>query len=183
MQNSGTKLVLALVSLAFLLGVTSWWYRYEAAHRASQFWGAEASQLIAESESLEALTLHSDSGKGLAGQMSAGQMSAGKATDLSHARGQAHLRHAFLSDRNYVWDEPLDAASIEWRWCLRFSEGDGQALVMLSEDLKSIGKQGPTPDSIVGFSCEPMTASLVPYFEAVGLRAKPQATDASTAAE
>lgn len=178
MQNSGTKLVLALVSLAFLLGITSWWYRYEAAHRASQFWGPEASQLIAESENLEAITLNSDSGEGLATQFSAGKM-----TDLSHARGQAHLRHAFLSDSNYVWDSPLDAAAIKWRWCLRFFEGDGQALVMLSEDLKSIGKQGPTPDSIVGFSCEPMTASLAPYFEAVGLRAKPQAVDASTPVE
>ncbi len=169
MQNSGTKLVIALVSLAFLLGITSWWYRYEAAHRASQFWGAEASRLIAESESLEAITQDSDGNE--------------IRTDLSKARGQAHLRHAFMSDRNFVWDKPVDAKAIEWKWQLRFYEGDGQAKVMLSEDLKVIGKCGPASDSTVGFSCEPMTASLVAYFEAVGLRAKPQAAGASNSAE
>ncbi len=180
MQQSGTKLVLALVSLAFLLGVTSWWYRYEAVHRATQFWGPEASRLIAESERIEAIRLDPDSGEGLAAQISTG-----KSTDLSRARGQAHLRHAFLSDRNYVWDEPLDTSATEWRWCLRFHEGERQVFVLLSEDLDVIGnypaKRGSTKHGSTksgpgaAYSCAPMAASLKQYFEALGLLAKPRA--------
>ena len=166
MQNSGTKLVVALVTLAFLLGLVSWWYRYEAAHRSSQFWGPEASQLIAESDGLEAIARDTEGNE--------------TRTDLSRARGQAHLRHAFLSDHNFVWAEPVDPKAIEWRWQLRFHEGAGEAFVLLSDDLKSIGKQESASDAIVGFSCEPMTGSLVAYFEAVGLVAKPRAAEGAS---
>ncbi len=184
MQNSGTKLVIALVTLAFLLGLVSWCFRYEAAHRASQFWGPEASPLIAESDGLEVIAHDTEGNE--------------TRTDLSRARGQAHLRHAFLSDHNFVWDEPVDAKAIRWKWHLRFyhedghhgegHEGEQEGRVLLSDDLKAIGKQ-QAAGTIVGFSCEPMTGSLVAYFEAVGLVAKPQAAEGasigvtSTAAE
>ncbi|NOZ40075.1 MAG: hypothetical protein GXP24_07605 [Planctomycetes bacterium] len=167
MQQSGTKLVLALVGLAFLLGLTSWWYRYEAAHRASQFWGPEASRLIAESKGLQvweegALTVS-------ALHLNIMSIDFHEVQDLSHARGQAHLRHALMSDRNYVWGEPLDSAAIEWRWCLRFHEGERQVQVLLSGNLSEIGKYEPTNQSVIAFSCEPMTASLQQYFGALGL--------------
>lgn len=169
MQNSGTKLVLALVGVALALGVTSWWYRYEAAHRVSQFWGPEASRLIAESEGFEVV-----------------RQGSGKAEihkDLSHARGQAHLRHALMSDRNYVWDEPLEPSGIGWGWTLRFYEGEREALVKLSEDLQAIGKVDSTSDSVKALSCEPMTASLEQYFEALGLLGKPPSVGASVSQE
>ncbi len=178
MQQSGTKLVIVIVSMAFLLGVTSWWFRFEAAHRASQFWGPEASRLIAESENLEIIDLGPDLGQGFAAQLTAGV-----STDLSRARGQAHLRHALMSDRNYVWDEPLDAAVTEWRWGLRFHEGERETLVLLAKNLKEVGKPVSSSEVIAAFSCEPMTASLEQYFDALGLSAKPPVDAASTASE
>jgi len=155
MQNSGTQLVLALLGMALLLGVTSWWYRYETARQASQFWGPEASRLIAESEGLEAVE-----------QVSRDQQIR---TDLSKARGQAHLRHAFMSDRNIVWDKPLEDKVIHWQWQLRFHEAGREAWVLLSDDLKAIGKRAAPAGAVLSFSCEPMTTSLAAYFQAVGL--------------
>ena len=163
MQNSGTKLVLGLLGVAWVLGMISWWYRYETAHRASQFWGPEASRLIAESEGFEVVVGQGDGGE--------------TRTDLSKARGQAHVRHALLSDGNYVWDEPEDTGRIEWQWTLRFHEGGRQALVMLSKDLKTIGRctndrQASGHDAVAAVACEPMTASLQQYFAAIGLLAQ-----------
>jgi len=169
MQNSGTKLVVALASLAFLLGATSWWYRYEAAHRASQFWGPEASRLIAEAEGFEVITWMPEENE--------------LRKDLSSARGQAHLRHALMSDRNYVWNKSVDATGIEWRWTLRFHEGERQVLVKLSEDLEAIGKLDLIAGTVTALSCEPMTASLEQYFGALGVLAKPQAGGASGSGE
>lgn len=169
MQNSGTKLVLALTGLALLLGVVSWWYRYETARRASQFWGPQASRLIAESEGFEAIRIGSD-----------GPIET-QVTDLSEARGQAHLRHAFLSDSNYVWETQLNHAEIKWYWSLRFYEGKQQTDLLLSENLDVIGKSASESQPGVALSCEPMAASLKPYFDALGLLAKP--ADASTASE
>ncbi len=164
MQNSGTKLVLALVAMALLLGAVSWWYRYEAAHRASQYWGPAASRLIAEAEGLEVFEF-------VPGESE-------QRTDLSQARGQAHLRHALLSDRNYEWQKPAQASK-DWHWRLRFHEDKRETLVCLSEDLETIGK----PDAETALSCAPMTASLRQYFEALGLVAKPRVAGASSDAE
>jgi len=179
MQQTGTKLVFALTALALLLGITSWWYRYEAAHRATQFWGAEASRLITESKGFE-LWSSSEPRMGVSMTVQSGLLF--KVKDLSHARGQAHLRHAFMSDRNYLWENPSEPAAIGWQWSLRFYEGERETNVELSSDLKTIGKYDVSTDSIIGYSCEPMTASLKQYFEALGLLAKPQAA-ASTDAE
>lgn len=171
MQNSGTKLVISLGALALLLGAVSWWYRYEAAHRASQFWGPEVSRLIAESEGFEAQAWGPASGP-----------DAGESTDLSHARGQAHLRHALMSDRNYVWSELPNPEEITWHWGLRFYEGDREATVWLSEDLAVIGRSNSETEAIVAYSCQPMTASLEQYFQELGLVAKSE-TAASTGGE
>lgn len=179
MQNSGTKIVLLLVCGALLLGSVSWWYRYAAAHRASQFWGAEASRLIAESEGLEAMVFEPIGSEALA---TLGWASLGEPSDLSKARGQAHLRHALLSDGNYLWDKAIDPGSQQWRWCFRFHENKRDAYVVISDDLKAIGKFEPTTKSVQGFLCEPMTDSLESYFSALKLTAKPPAA-ASTAEE
>lgn len=165
---------MALVGLALLLGVVSWWYRYEAAHRASQFWGATASRLIAESEGFEARW--TDSAE------DSQESPTEKILDLSKARGQAHLRHALLSDRNYVWGKPLDGETTDWRWTIRFFEGIAEAEVLFSRDLGVIGKRNSATNTIQAYSCQPMTESLEPYFQALGLMAKPAAA-ASTETE
>ena len=188
MQQSGTKLVLVLVGLALLLGLVSWWYRYEEAHRASQFWGPEASRLIAESEGLELTTWDPGPPVGFSNRPSRVQNAPPQ--DLSQARGQVHLRHAFLSDHNYVWGDPLDTSMIDWRWTLRFYEGEKHVGVLLSKEMKAIGKYDLTKEPtargepvVVAYSCEPMSESLKQYFGALGLLAKPPASAASTGVE
>jgi len=172
MQNSGTKLVVALVGLALVLGGISWWYRYATVRRATHFWGPEASRLIAESDGF-AVQEASPSGDV-------------KTTDWSSARGQAHLRHALLSDRNYRWDQPRDEAEVEWHWRLMFYDVDGMkgnggvggphgVGVELARDFTAIGRRDPQTNVITAYSCAPMTESLQQYFEAQGLLAKTQA--------
>ena len=179
MFNSGTKLVLVLVGFAVLLGTVSWWYRYEAAHRASQFWGPEASRLIAESKGFEAIVIDGQSDASLETQLST---SPRPAKDLSRVRGQAHLRHALMSDRNYLWDDPVDGASTAWRLGLRFYENDLETFVLLTEDFEAIGKYEPATGVVSGFSCRPMTASLTQYFGSVDQLAQTPSA-ASTPAE
>ena len=104
-------------------------------------------------------------------------------TDLSKARGQAHLRHAMMSDRNFVWARPLDPDKIVWRWELRFYEATREAIVMLSDDLQAIGKRNPETQVVTAYSCAPMTLSLRQYFGALGLLEQSSATSASTQQE
>lgn len=170
---------MVLLGGALLLGIGSWWYRYEAAHRASQFWGPVASRLIAQGEGFEALTLQPESDKSLAAQVSAALK---QPTNLDHARGQAHLRHALMSDSNYLWDQPLESSEVKWQWVLRFYEDDRQVLALLSDDLKAIGKLDAAGERVAAFSCEPMAGSVETYFVEIGLIEKSE-SDVEAGAE
>ncbi len=171
MGRSGSKLVVALASLALALGAISWWYRYQAAHRATEFWGAHAAQLIARSDRVEVQKLDPPAGDLCSGERS---LPVGASVDLSQAHGMAHLRYALMCDRNYVWDESVDPNSIEWRWLLKFDDSDGHLRLFLSSDLTVIGKCKTSSREPQAISCRPMAQSLASYFRDLKLR------DAST---
>ena len=169
MGQSGSKLVVTLGCLALALGAASWWYRFESAHRATQFWGSEAAALIVVPGQVEALILQPQNGRTegeklpqLDDHLIVSQ------TDLSDARGLVHLRHALVTDTNYLWNETA-IAPVPWRWALRFQEADDSVLVLFSADLATLGKltsDSPTVDVI---SCQPMAETLQQYFADLGL--------------
>jgi len=181
MGQSGTKLVFVLAGLALSAGVISWWYRYEAAHEATMYWGVEASRLISQPSEVEIYEL------ALLGAESAAEEGTGvlelgrryraaEPRGLTNARGMVHLRHALMSDRNYEWDAPVDPAEIDWRWCLRFFDSQHEIRVVLAADLAAIGRVVAADQTPVeAFSCSPLSESLRAYFAALGLE------DASTA--
>ena len=135
--------------------------------------------MIAESEGLEGVRIDAIDGENLT---AGGWASLGKPTDLSKVRGQAHLRHALLSDRNYVWSEPIDAESQQWGWCFRFHEGPLEAFVLLSEDLRKLGKYETTSKAVSGYSCAPMAASLESYLGSLKLSSGTEPFQASSSA-
>jgi hypothetical protein len=172
MSQSGTKLVVALGSLALALGATSWWYRFESAHRATQFWGPEAAELIVESGQVEALTLQPAAEGEKPADDLLPQLGDAYAVvshlDLTNAPGMVHLRHALTSDSNYVWSESAPAPAA-WRWALRFHDTDRQLLVLFTADLAILGKSTAGTPPVEMISCQPMAETLQQYFTALGL--------------
>ncbi len=172
MGQSGTKLVIAIGGLALALGAVSWWYRFESAHRATQFWGAEAAELIEEPSEVLGLKLESvpeenevpeDAGIEFDHRHYATLLQ----IDLTEARGMVHLRHALMTDSSYLWMKRPKVPST-WRWMLKFSQGDHYVLVLLSDDLATLGKSiNSSPIEVI--SCQPMAETLREYFAALGL--------------
>jgi hypothetical protein len=152
------------------LGAGSWWYRYQSAHRATQFWGPASAELIVEPGQVEALTLQHaaqpQSGQGL--PQLGNEYAVTARQDLTKARGTVHLRHALASDSNYVWDQPA-ATPAKWRWALRFHDADRELLVLFTSDLATLGKATADSPSVEAISCEPMAETLRQYFAALGL--------------
>jgi len=172
MSQSGTKLVVALGGLALVLGVISWWYRFEAAHRATQYWGPQAAELIVEPGQVEAIALQpaiKDQPKedDFLPELN-GEYTIASRHDLTDARGTVHLRHALTSDRNYIWDNSALARS-PWRWALRFHDGGRQLVVLFTADLATLGHLPPNSETIEAISCVPMSETLQQYFAALGL--------------
>jgi hypothetical protein len=172
MNQSGTKLVVVLGSLALALSVVSWWYRFESAHRMTQFWGPEAAELIVESGQVEALGLQlvaegEERGVELLPQLD-GAYAVVSRLDLTDAPGMVHLRHAITSDSSYVWSQTAPAPDA-WRWALRFYDADRQLLVLLTADLATLGKSTTDFSPVEVISCQPMAETLQQYFTVLGL--------------
>ena len=164
MQRSGNRLVLALGLVALVSGGLSWWYHYAASHRATEFWGSDLASLIARPSQVEVARVETLDEPALS-ELFAGDRS----VNLTHARGMVHLRHALMSDRNFFWDQPVAAEEISWQWCLRFTSGSTQGLVLLSSDLAFVAKFLPARPHIEAVSCQPMAASLQYYFQDLNL--------------
>ncbi len=172
MRQSGSKLVVVLGSLALALAAASWRYRFETAHRSTQFWCPEAAQLIVEPGQVVALGLQSSA----EGEKRAADLlpllgdayTVVSRLDLTNAPGMVHLRHALTSDSNYVWGQSA-AAPAAWRWALRFQDADRQLLVLFTADLATLGKSATNSSPAEVISCQPMAETLQQYFTALGL--------------
>ncbi len=174
MDQSGTRLVVGLAGLALIAGVGSWWTRYEASHRATQFWGKEAGPLIAQPAGLEVLFLQQtkvNNGPQDDLLLTLGQQQPYRITgskDLTDAPGLVHLRHALFSDSNYLWQEKPAAESVRWHWVLRFHRDNTQVRIALSDDFSMLGKVDSRGEVYI-VSCRPMAATLRQYFQSIEL--------------
>lgn len=173
---------MVLTCLAVALGVYSWWNRYESAHRATQFWGPEAAEVLVEPGKVEVASLGSrgEEGDGTA-NMTAGQ-SLGPWRDISEVSGMVHLRHALTTDSNYRWDQESLAADI-WKWAFRFSRGDREVWVLFTADFATVGNYDRSSSTARAVSCRPMAATLQDYFATLDLPVDAATAGASKAQE
>ncbi len=182
MKSSGTRLVLGLACLALAAGVVSWLYRYGATHEATQFWGGEAAALIARPSEVEffrleladpAGDLSEDSAEATRLNLDLGRpYSATQVKEITKARGMVHFRHALMTDGNYRWDDRPKLSEVDWRWGMRFYDGQTQAVVVLSKNLDTLGLvvSGDSREVKV-VSCQPMAETLEDYFFNVDITA------------
>lgn len=155
---SGTKLVLLIVGVALTAGGLSWWYRYEAAHRATRFWGPEAAALIAQPSEVRGFAIQNETPR---------QLGIGQSPVLTKTPGMVHLRNALLSDRNYHWDDEPVAGN--WRWCLQFADEGCTATVLFAADFTRLGLQREPGGTIRTANCQPMAITLRDYFRSAGI--------------
>jgi len=164
MKQSGTKLVMGLACLALAAGLVSWSYRYGTTHQSTRFWGREAALLIARPSEVEIFRLElakdsEDSGQSL--DLGRPYLAI-PIREITNERGMVHFRHALMTDGNYQWASEPEPGEIDWHWGMRFHDGQIQALVVLAEDLATIGlvDQG----RVRALSCQPMAETLQDYF-------------------
>lgn len=170
MKRSGTKLVLGLAGLALAAGLASWSYRYGATHESTQFWGREAASLIARPSEVEFFSLElADSAEGSGQSLDLGRpYLTTQLREITQQRGMVHFRHALMTDGNYDWASEPEPSKIDWRWGMKFHDEQTQALVVLAEDLATIGlvNEGHIKKTL---SCQPMAETLRDYFQNVNL--------------
>ncbi len=158
-EKSGKLLIAGVLLVGLAAAAASWWFRYNATHKAVDFWGAEAVELIRDAPRV---TLRSD-------RPSADQEGGDEADvtrDISNARGLTHFRAALLEDRSYDWSAsgPPDN---NWSRSLVFEVTAGaepRVLILFSPDFRwaANGSQGDPVRHVV--STAPIAEGLAKFF-------------------
>jgi hypothetical protein len=169
-MQSGSKLVLGIFGLALAAGIVSWWYRYEAAHRSTTFWGPHFAALIAKPSEVTAFGLEEVSPTDSSDEsfpILNKTYNPIDRKDVTKTAGMVHLRNAILSDSNYHWDR--EASTDDWRWCLEFIGEGRKATILFNDDFTILGRMNQRADQVRTVDCRPMAETLREYFESSGI--------------
>jgi hypothetical protein len=125
---SGKIVIIAILTVGIAAAAASWAFRYEATHRAVEFWGPTTAQMVRDAPDVSIVqqpftNLTVDRAKSDVEKAQANSA----AIDISQAHGLVHLRNALLEDRSFEWPTPggLDNAGIDSDpnyWLLTFHD-------------------------------------------------------------
>ncbi len=180
MNVSGKLVILSILTVALLAAGTSWWFRFQATHRAAEFWGPEATILIRDAPVVELVEQPQDDAQAEGNILiNAGQGGAPAPNtnrrDISEARGLIHFRNALLEDRSYEWSTREAAPDAPRKWGVRFvHESIPPLTVWFSPDWKLVTREarGGQPAAVI--SSEPISHGMSQYINELrpGVRAE-----------
>src|SRR5688572_29599931 len=84
MKISGKLVIVAILAFALAAAGASWWFRYNATHRAAKFWGPDDARRIRDAPFVELYYINDDPD------------ALSTIREISKAPGLTHLRHALL---------------------------------------------------------------------------------------
>jgi hypothetical protein len=149
---SGKLVIIGVLGVAVVGAGASWWFRYNATHRAAEFWGPQAVRLIRDAPQVTLRRLRSKPSE----------------IDISNAHGITHLRNALLENRSYDWprlENSLRSQVSMPRWALIFSDpsSNENIAIQFSDDC---GLAELVSDNARGWaiSCSPIKAGLSQVF-------------------
>jgi hypothetical protein len=151
-HTSGKLVILGIVGVALVGAGASWWYRYEATHRAAEFWGPQAARLIRDAPQVTLQRRQFEPGE----------------IDISKAQGITHLRNALLENRSYDWPQPETSVRPQVsmpRWVLIFSDPstNENVAIQFSDDCGLAQLLGESKRGWA-ISCAPIKAGLSQVF-------------------
>src|SRR3954463_1323997 len=108
-EISGKLVIITVLVVAIAGAAFSWFFRYNATHRAAEFWGQRITRAIRDAAVVQVYTPKRPITlpKNQSGER-AGFIDDAELHDISSARGLVHSRNALLEDRSFKWPaEPM----------------------------------------------------------------------------
>jgi hypothetical protein len=135
----GKHAIIAVLVVALAGALGSWWYHGQLQRRAISLWGGDVAELIQTAPHVELLKLepanddaeHDDRDMFEAAGL---KLAVVERRDVSRAAGLIHLRHSLISDKSFLWSAPPAACPPQWRYAVRFSDGDLAATLLFDFD-------------------------------------------------
>ena len=144
--------IVAILAFALAAAGASWWFRYNATHRAAKFWGPNDARRIRDAPFVELYYINDDPD------------ALSTIRDISKAPGLTHLRHALLEDRSFVWPARPAVRQPRWHWAIGFREGNDKrmTLVAFTADWKRATNYRSRSNEVV--SSEPIAEGMAIMF-------------------
>lgn len=150
MMNRGALTILAIFLLGASMASVAIWYQYRSGRKCLEIWGVEGANLIRHAKHVEALRLEPRPASDDDAEINESRDSSGERTDpvetltvgdldvailgrldITPARGLLHARHALIVDHNFDPQKQPTSFAPEWRYALRFHDGDREVLLVL----------------------------------------------------
>jgi hypothetical protein len=135
-KNTGRIVILGMVVIALLAALYAQWHLYFDSRRALEYYGADASTLVQQSDHLDLLYLAP-----VTPELQARRLAeitildetyvVTKMANIDKAPGVIHARTALLSDSNYDWISTANG-SPNWVYAFQFRKNKSTAIVAFS---------------------------------------------------
>ncbi len=141
---SGKLVIIGILAVALAAAGISWWFRFHTTHRAAEFWGPEAAQLIRDAPTVMLSTFSTPVTTQSTKIVSPVRGDYGAEPQVRHnvtsAKGLVHLRNALLEDQSFNWPSQPTSPFMQWEQALIFSDSNmGRSVyVLFSPELKLV---------------------------------------------
>jgi hypothetical protein len=137
---NGKVALLLVVALGVAGASGGWWYQQSLQRRPIRLWGRDAAVLFVSAPHAELWQLEAqDQARSAAPDFMAANQEAFRVLEkvnVSQARGFLHLRHSLLNDHSFEWSANRASGRRNWRYALRFVDGDRVATLLVSDDFQ-----------------------------------------------
>jgi hypothetical protein len=157
MLNQGKILILGMVSVAFAAAIFGWWWNYQATRHSLAFWGTVDALRVAGAPNAELLALGEPEGSESTEPHTSEQViSLGGRKypvlahyDVGHARGFGNVRRLLVQDQSFHWEKTPPAGATPWEFALRFSDAQGESMILLAPGAALVGSAGETRTAVL----------------------------------
>ncbi|MBC8355383.1 MAG: hypothetical protein H8E66_25680 [Planctomycetes bacterium] len=133
-MNQGKLVIVFIFGLSAVMGAYAWWHHFTQGRRCVELWGAQTGELIRYAPQVELLQLDDvDATDGETIRIDDKPHAIIAQRDITGTQGLVHARQALIEDASYLWNANLVEPS-NWRYLLRFTDGDEQVSVVIDCD-------------------------------------------------
>ena len=130
----GKLVIISIFGVAIAMSIYAWWHNIHTGNQVIEFFGVEDATRLRHADSIELLTIDTDA-QGQVNERfntSAGPSSVRSKQNITNAPGMVHLRHMFIQDHTYRWDQGVTELPPNWAFALRFKDSTGTTTLVFA---------------------------------------------------
>ncbi len=130
----GKLVIISIFGVAIAMSIYAWWHNIHTGNQVIEFFGVENATRLRHADSIELFILD----KATDGQgkeqlsTSAGSSSVRSKQNITNTPGMVHLRHMFIQDHTYRWDQGAPELPPRWAFALRFKDSSGTTTLVFA---------------------------------------------------